>query len=75
MLVIDLYTLQAVNLLNLIDDVLSQSRNALKSQNVVGAEWSFGHDFALLDGFPLKHRQLTPLRDQLFVVIRALWQA
>ena len=75
MLVIDLHTLQAVHLLNLIDDVLSQSRNALEPQNVVGAEWSFGHDFALLDGFTLKHRQLTPLRNQLLVVVRALWQA
>ena len=74
MLVIDLHTLQAVHLLNLIDDVLSQGRNALESQNVVGAERPFRHDFALLDGFALKHRQLTPLRNQLFVVIRAIRQ-
>jgi hypothetical protein len=34
-LVIDLHTLQAVNLLNLIDNVFGQCRNAFESENVM----------------------------------------
>jgi hypothetical protein len=51
-LVVDLHTLEAVDLLDLVDDVLRQIRNTLETQDVVRAQRTLGDDLALLDRSP-----------------------
>ena len=55
MLVIDLNTLLTVDLLNLIDDVLGQCRDAFETKNVVGTQRALRDDFTLLNRFALKY--------------------
>ena len=73
-LVVDLHTLQSINLLDLVDDVLGQLFNALQAQNIVGAGRSFRNHFTLLDIFTFEHRHVTPLGNQRLVVIGAIRQ-
>src|SRR3990167_3137847 len=71
-LVVDLHALQAVNVLNLVDDVLGQGADAQQTQDVVRIARTVGDDFTLVDLFTFEHVQVTPLRNQLFVRIAAI---
>ena len=74
MLVVNLHTLESIDFLNLINDVLRKFWNTLQPQDVVRAQWSLRDHFALLDLLTLENRELAPFRDQLFVVIRTIRQ-
>ena len=73
-LIVNLHTLESVDFLNLINDVLRKFWNALQTQDVVWAEWPLRDNFTFLDLLALEDRQLTPFRNQLFVVIRTIRQ-
>ena len=67
MLVVDLHTLQAVDLLHLVDDIARQLHFTHQTQDVVGVERPVGDHFALLHVLTFEHVEQTPFVDQLFV--------
>ena len=79
MLVIDLHTLQAVNLLHLVNDITSQLGFTHQAQDIVGVERAVRDHFTLFHFLTFEHVELAPLGNQLFVgvttVIRGNHQA
>src|SRR5690554_3612736 len=71
-LVVDLHTLQAVHVLNLVDDVLGQLADTQQAQDIVRVARTIGDDLTLGDLFTLEHVQVAPLRNQLLVRIAAI---
>src|SRR5690606_11451562 len=71
-LVVDLHALQAVNVLDLVDDVLGQRTHTQQTQDVVRIARTVGNHFALVHLFAFEDVQVTPLRNQLFVRITAI---
>src|SRR5690606_21809759 len=69
MLVVDLYTLEAVNLLDFIDHKLGQGVDPLQAQNIVGVVGTVGNHFAALNLLPLVYTELAPFGDQHFKVV------
>src|SRR5476651_2702193 len=68
-LVVDLHALQAVNVLDLVDDVLGQRTHTQQTQDVVWIAWTVGDNFAAVHLFAFEDVQVTPLWNQLFVRI------
>src|SRR5690606_7613299 len=73
-LVVDLHALQAVDVLDLLDQVRGQRLDAQQAQDVVRARLAVHDGLALLHVFALEHDDLAVLRDQLLVLlaVRAL---
>ena len=72
MLVVDFHALQAIHVLHLVHDVVGQRLDAEQAQDV-GRNRRAVHDhLALLHGLALEHRDVTTLRDQVFVLIAFL---
>jgi hypothetical protein len=63
-LVVDLHALQAVDILDLVDQVFARSVNALQAQDVVRIQFAVGDDLALLDRSP-SNTDVAPLGNQL----------
>ncbi len=72
MLVIDAYTLQTIDVLNLVNNVMGQGFNAFQAQNVMRVGRTVGNNFTLLDVFTFEHGHLAPFRNQHFVVAAAV---
>src|SRR6185437_12682628 len=68
-LVVDLHALQAVDVLDLAHEVVSQRLDALQAQDVVRVRLAVGDHLAALDRLTLEHVELAPLRDQLLVLL------
>src|SRR5690554_166115 len=66
-LVVDLHTLQAVDVLDLVDDVTGQGADAQQAQDVVRIARTVGDHFTLVDLLAFEHVQVTPLGNQLLV--------
>ena len=71
-LVIDLHTLQAVDVLNLLNEVVREVLNTLQTQNVVRVRLTISDDFASRDLLTLEHVQVAPLRNQLLMALARL---
>src|SRR3990167_1515639 len=71
-LVVDLHALQAVHVLDFVDDVLGQRADTQQTQDVVRIARTVGDDLTLVDLLTLEHVQVAPLRNQLFVRIAAI---
>src|SRR3569833_3551145 len=67
-LVVDLHALQTVDVLHLVDDVVRERLDAQQTQDVVGVRRAVDDDLAALDVLTLEHRDVAPLRNQLFVL-------
>ena len=63
MLVVDTYTLQTVNVLDLRNDVLSQLFDAENTQDIVSARWTICNHFTLLYCLTFEYVQTTPFLD------------
>src|SRR6185312_5236376 len=68
-LVVDLHALQAIHVLDFLDQVRSQRLHAEQAQDVVRARLAVDDGFALLHVLALEHDDLTPLRNQLLVFV------
>src|SRR6185437_6451984 len=68
-LVVDLHTLQAVHVLDFLDQVRGQPLDAQQPQDVAGIGLAVHHGLALLDVFALEHHDVAPLRDQVLVLV------
>jgi hypothetical protein len=68
-LVVDLDTLQAIDVLDLAHEVVRQLLDALQAQDVVRVRLAVGDDLAAQHLFALEHVQVTPLRNQLLVLL------
>src|SRR5207302_10198574 len=68
-LILDLRALQAVDAPDLARQVARRRRARLHAQSAVRGRLAGGDDLAALDGLTLEHVQLTPLRDQLLVLL------
>src|SRR5690606_9609838 len=71
-LVVDLHTLQAVHLLDLVDDIFRQGINTLQTEDIVRVVRTIGDDLAAFHLLALVDTQLAPLGDQLLVGIAAI---
>ncbi|EGG98838.1 hypothetical protein imdm_1837 [gamma proteobacterium IMCC2047] len=71
-LIVDDYTLQTINLLNLRNNVFSQTTNATQAQNVVRIQRPISDHLALLNLLTLKHVQHTPFWNQRLVSITTI---
>jgi hypothetical protein len=71
-LVVDLHALQAVDVLDLANEVVRERLDALQPQDVVRVRLAVRDDFAALDVLALEHRQVAPLRNQFFVLLALL---
>src|SRR5690606_23132635 len=71
-LVVDLDALQAVNVLDLANEIVGQGLDALQAQDVVRVRLAVGDDFASHHLLALEDVQATPLRDQLLVALAGL---
>ena len=69
MLVADLNTLGAVNVLNFLNQVFGQLFDAQNAQNIVRSERTFNQHIALLDHVAVLNRQTFALRNQVFVFL------
>src|SRR3569832_2272999 len=67
-LVVDLHALQTVDVLHLVDDVVGERLDAQETQDVVRIRRAVDDDLAALDVLTLEHRDVAPLRNQLFVL-------
>ncbi len=65
-LVVDLHTLESIDVLNLLDQILGQGRDALETQDVVGRQFAVGDHLATLHALALEDVHMAPLGDQLF---------
>ena len=68
MLVIDLYALQAVDILNLFDQICGQRFYAQQAQYVLRVRLAIGNHFTALHLFTFEHINVPPFRNQLFMV-------
>ncbi len=68
MLVIDPHTLEAVDVLDLLDEVGRQRGHPQQAQNIVRVVLPVGNGFALLHVLALEDGDVPPLRDQLLVL-------
>ena len=68
-LVVDLHALQAVDVLDLADQVVRQRLDALQAQDVVRVRLAVGDDLAPLHVLAFEHDEVAPLRDQLLVLL------
>ena len=66
MLIVNGYTLKAINLLDFIDDVCSEILDTFQAQNIVCRERSITNRFTLLNLFTVKHTNGAPFRNQGF---------
>src|SRR5690554_3503545 len=66
--IVNLHTLQTINVLNFIGNIASQSFNALKAQDVMRIAWTIRNNFTFSNHLPLKYRQLTMLGNQNLVM-------
>ena len=71
-LVVDLHTLQAINVLDLTNQVTRQRFDALQSQDIVRRRLTISNDFAAYHLLAFKHVQMTPLRNQILVALARL---
>lgn len=69
MLVVDLNTLQAVNILNFLDQIGSQFSNASQTQDIVRRQIAFSDGFALFNVLTFEDRDMTPLRNEDLMLI------
>src|SRR3569623_657236 len=67
-LVVDLHALQTVDVLHLGDDVVGERLDAQETQDVVRIRRAVDDDLAARDVRTLEHRDVAPLRNQLFVL-------
>jgi len=68
-LVVDLHTLQAVDVLDLAHQVVRQRLDALQAQDVMRVGLAVGDDFATLHGLAFEDVELAPFRNQLLVLL------
>src|SRR6185503_3272087 len=68
-LVVDLHALQAIDVLDLADEVVGQLLDALQPQDVVRVRLAVGDDLAAQHLFALEDVQVAPLRDELLVLL------
>ena len=66
MLVVNLNTLQTVNVLNFLNQIFSKFLNAENSQNIMRSRCSFYQRVTLLDDIPILNGQMTAFRNQIF---------
>ncbi len=71
-LVVDLHALQAIDVLNLPDQIVGQALDALQAQDVVRIRLTVGDDLAALDRLALEHVEMAPFRDQLVMLLTLL---
>ena len=58
MLVIDLHTLQAINILDFVDDVARKGLNTEQAQNVLRIGWAINNQFALVDDLAIVNQHV-----------------
>ena len=68
-LVVDLHALQAVDVLDFLDQVGGQRLDAEQAQDVLRVRLAVHHGLALLHVLAFEHDDLAVLRDQLFVLV------
>ena len=68
-LVVDLHALQAIDILNLPDQVISQVLDTLQAQDVMRIRFTVSDDFTPRHLFAFKDVQMSPFRDQLFLAV------
>ena len=68
-LVVDLHALQAVHVLDFLDQVGGQRLDAEQAQDVLRIRLAVHHGLALLHVLAFEHDDLAVLRDQLFVLV------
>ncbi len=73
MLIVDLHTLEAVNLLDLTNQVIGQVFNALQPEDIVGIRLAVSDSLAANNLLALEHVEMTPLRNQLLVTLAVLF--
>ena len=71
-LVVDLHTLQTIDVLNLVDNVLLNGGRALDGENVVGSDDSIGERCAGAHGVVLLHKDLLGEADEVFLLVAGL---
>src|SRR5512138_529295 len=71
-LVVDLHALQSIDVLNLAHEVVRKRLDALQPQNVVRVRLAVRDDFAALHLLAFEHVEMTPFRNQLFVLLALL---
>ena len=69
MLIINLHTLEAIYVLNFLNEIVRQVLDTTQTQYIVWIRLAIGDDFASCDLLALKHVEVTPLRNQLFIAI------
>ena len=69
MLVIDLHTLQTINILNFIDNITCQRFDTQQSQNVLRIGRTVNDHFAFIDNLTVMDQNLFVLADQEFMTI------
>ena len=63
-LVVDLHPLQAIDLLDLVDDVLGEGLDTVQADDVVGAQGTMAHHLTLLNVLAFKDIDAAPFRNQ-----------
>ena len=71
-LVVDLHTLQTIDVLNLVDNVLLNGGRALDGENVVGSDDSVGERCAGTHGVVLLHKNLLRQRYKILALLTSL---
>ena len=66
MLIVNLNTLQTVNVLNFLDQIFSQLLNAQNAQNIMRSRCTFNQHIAFLDNIAVLNNQVTSFRNQIF---------
>ena len=69
MLVINLHTLQTVNVLNFVDDITSQRLDTQQSQNILRISRTVNNHFTFIDNLTVMHQNLFVLTNQEFMTI------
>ena len=72
MLIVNTNTLQAVNVLHFVDDILRERFDALETQDIVWRRWAFRHNLTLLDVFTFENSHCAPLGNKHLVMIAAV---
>ena len=67
MLVIDLHSLQPVDILDLANQIVRQPFNALQAQDIVRMRLTICDHLAASDRLPLEHVEVPPFRNQLLM--------
>ena len=68
-LVVDLHALQAIDVLDFLDQVRRQRLHAEQTQDVVRIRLAVDDGFALLHVLAFEHDHVAPLRNQLLVLV------